>query len=146
MPEIAGECPDIGRDGHLIVIEHHDEFGSAVSGVIHGLIAHAAGHGAVADHGNDGIILSCKVPCAGKAQGQGDGCGGMTCIEQVIFAFLSAREAADSAIGPEGIKLFAASGEQLVGIHLVPDIKDQLVLRKVQHLVEGDCHVHDAEI
>mgnify|MGYP007019925133 CR=1 FL=1 len=38
----------------------------------------------------------------------------------------------------------APPGQQLVGVALMADVKQQLVLREVQHAVQGHCQLHNA--
>ena len=40
----------------------------------------------------------------------------------------------------------APPGQQLVGVALMADVKQQLVLRKVQHAVQGHRQLHNAEV
>ncbi len=52
--EIARHGAGRGRDRHLVVVEDHDQSLAEVACVVHRLIGHAGGHGAVADH-RDGV-------------------------------------------------------------------------------------------
>ena len=56
--------------------------------------------------------------------------------------FAEAREAAELTEGPHAV---AAAGEDLVGVALVSDVPNYLVLGGVEHVVEGDSHFNDSE-
>ena len=55
--ERFGQSAHAGADRHLVVVEDDDEVLLQPAGVVHGLEDHAAGEGAVADHGHDVAIF-----------------------------------------------------------------------------------------
>ena len=54
---MLGNAADVRRDGHSVVVQNHDERLVALTGIVHALVGHAAGHCAVTHQGNDVIIL-----------------------------------------------------------------------------------------
>ena len=68
-----------------------------------------------------------------------------TAPESVVFALGHARKAADAvqpALGPERL---AASGDDLVGVGLVADIPDDLVLRGFEDIMQRRGQLHGPE-
>ena len=51
--EVELQGADVGADGHLVVVEDHDERGAQVPGLVHRLEGDAAGERPVAEHADD---------------------------------------------------------------------------------------------
>ena len=69
----------------------------------------------------------------------------MSDSECVIFAFGTLREAADAVFRAVEPECFAASGDDLMGIGLMADIKDELVRGGIEYIVESDDQFYGAE-
>ncbi len=65
--------------------------------------------------------------------------------EAVVFALGPLGESGETAALAKGADAVAATGEDLVRIGLVADVPDELVLRRVEHMVQGDRQLDDAE-
>ena len=65
--------------------------------------------------------------------------------ERVVFAFGALGEAGQAVAHPQRADAVAAAGEDLVGIGLMADVPDQAVPRRVEHVVQGDRELDDAE-
>src|SRR5690606_38156869 len=65
--------------------------------------------------------------------------------ERIVLALVAAEEAGDAAFLPEGAEAVAPAGQQLVGVGLVPDVPDELVLRGGEDMVQGDGELDRAE-
>ena len=62
-------------DGHIIVVQDHDQALTGLSCLIHGLISHASGYRAVTDNGDHNIIIALQIPARTEAQCRRDlGC------------------------------------------------------------------------
>ncbi len=144
--EVAADRAHIGRDAHLVVIEDNNQPGAAAAGIVHGLVAHAAGERAIAHHGDDMPLLALQIPRAGQAQGGRNGGGGMAGAVGIVLAFLPLGEAGDTLILAQGIHLPAPAGQYLVGIALMPYIKHNFVRGAVKHAVQGDGQFHHAQV
>lgn len=70
----------------------------------------------------------------------------MTGAKSVVNAFIATGKTADALIGPQRFKLIAATGQDLVRIRLVPDIKDNFVPRTVKHLMQCQRKLDNSEI
>ena len=64
--------PDVAGDGHLVVVEDHDEVLAKPAGLVQALVGQARGHGAVADDGHDLVVQMRHVPGRGHAQSRGN--------------------------------------------------------------------------
>ena len=65
--------------------------------------------------------------------------------ERVVFALAALGEAGQSAALAQGADAVAAAGQDLVRIGLVADVPDQPVARGVEHVVQGNGQLDDAE-
>ena len=65
--------------------------------------------------------------------------------ERVVFAFRAFGEAGQAAALAQGADAVAAAGENLVRIGLMADVPDQPVARRVEHIVQRDRQLDDAE-
>ena len=70
----------------------------------------------------------------------------MAGAEYIVLALFSAQKAADASVFADGLELLASSGQQLVGIRLVPDIPDDPIARGVKHVVERDGKFNRSEV
>ena len=69
----------------------------------------------------------------------------MGCAEGVVFALRSLCETGKSASLPQGPDAVAAAGEDLVRIGLMPDVPDEAVVRRVEHVVQRHRKLDDAK-
>ena len=70
----------------------------------------------------------------------------MACVKSVIFTFPALGESAHAAVLTQLIKTALAAAEQLVGIGLVSDIPDHLVLGEIEYPVHGYGQFDHAQI
>ena len=138
LGQVGMDASHVAGDGHVVVVQNNDKVGLPVSGVVEGLVGHAACQGSVADDGNDLIVLSQKVSGLDKAQACRHGGGAVAGIEGVVFRLPSLGKAADAAVLAQIVKAALASAQDLVGIGLVSHVPDQLVFGKVEDPVHGD--------
>ncbi len=143
--KVMGQCPDGGRDRHVVVVQDDDEAFVAGAGVVDGFVSHARAHGAVADDGDDVVRLAFEVAGAGHAQRGRDGRGRMAGAEGVVFAFRAPREARKAAALAQRPDAIAAAGEDLVRIGLVADVPDDAVAGRVEDPMQRDGQFDDAE-
>ncbi len=69
----------------------------------------------------------------------------MAGAERVVRALGAAREAGKAALLAQGPDAVAAAGQHLVRIGLVADVPDQPVVRGVEHGMECNGQLDDAE-
>ena len=140
--EKTGKCPDILGNRHLIVIEDHNQVLVQSPGMVHSFKGNAACHGAVTDHRQHLVLAAIQVTPYRKTGGCRDGGGGMPHIKGIVGRFGTFGKSADPVQCPQGCKTVAAPGQDLVGIGLMPHIPDDLVLRGVEHTMQGDRQLH----
>ena len=133
-------------DSHVVVVENHQQVGPlAGSGVVQPLERQAAGHRAVADHGHDLPPLAPQLGGLGHAERRGNRHRGVPAPEGVVLALGHARKAADASQAPLGPERLAAPRDDLVGVGLVADVPDDLVLGRVIDIVQRGGQLHGAE-
>ena len=69
----------------------------------------------------------------------------MGSAERVELALRSLGEPGKSAALPQRANAVTAAGEDLVRIGLVADVPDQAVLRRIEHVVQCDRQLDDAQ-
>ena len=143
--QIGRHGADRRRDRHLVVVEDDDQPFVAGAGVVHGLVGHASRHRAVADHGDDVVLLAGEIARYRHAEAGGDRGRGMRGAERVVFALRALGEAGQPAALADGAHAVAPAGEDLVRIGLVADVPDQAIIGGVEHVVQRDGQFHDAE-
>ncbi len=116
------------------------------AGVVQGFERHSARHGTVADNGYGlAVLLSVDLCGQSHAQSGGNGGGRVAGAERVVFAFRHFWETADAAVHPLVFELLFSACENLVGVTLVSHIPDQIVVRRVEGVMQGDGEFHDAQ-
>ena len=133
------------RDRHVVVVENDDQPGIHRAGIVHGLVGHARGHGAVADHAHDVVCSTVELARNRHAEAGGDRGGGMRGTERVVFAFRPLGEAGQATALAQGTDAVAPPGQDFVRIALVPDIPDQAVARRFEHVMQGHRELDDPE-
>ena len=66
--------------------------------------------------------------------------------ERVTVALLRAGKARNAVFAAQLGKARAAAGQQLVGVALVADVKQKLVLREIQHAMQGNRQFDYTEV
>ena len=69
----------------------------------------------------------------------------MSHSECIIFAFRTFRESADAVLGAVESECLPTACDDLMGIGLMADVKDDLVLRCVVNIVESDNQFNSSE-
>ena len=144
--QVVGEAADGGRVGALVVVDDDDQRAVLGGGdVVERLPGHAAGEGAVADDGHDVVVLAADLVGLGEAVGPAEHRGGVAVLDDVVLGLGARGVAGEAAPGAQAGEVLAA-GEQLVDVRLVAGVEEDLVLRRVEHPVQGDRQLHDAEV
>ena len=133
-------------DGDAVVVEDDDDVGFGEPHIVEGFESLTACERAVAD---DGDMFAGEVTLHlrrhGHAEGRRNRGGTMTGTEGVVGAFAHLGEAADAAVGAYGLEGFAPTGQNLMGVRLVSYIPDELVVGRVEDIVQGHGEFDGAE-
>ena len=144
--QVVLQCAGGLVDGHVVVIEDHQDVGAfAGPGIVEPFEREAAGHRTVADDGHDLVPLAPHFSSFGHAERRRNRHRGMPAPESVVGALGHARETADAAQQAFGLERLAAPGDNLVGIGLVPHVPDDLVRGRIENVVECGGEFHAAE-
>ena len=92
-----------GSMGNAVVIEDNQHPFTAVSGIGEALIGQTAGERAVADEGDDMVVLPQQGPGPGHAQGHRHRVGGVAGDEGVVDALPGLGEAGEAPEAPQGL-------------------------------------------
>ena len=134
-----------GRDRHVVVVQDHDQAGVHGAGVVHGLVGHAGAHRAVADHRHDVEVGAGEIARPRHAERRRDRGRAVRRAERIVLALGPLGEAGQPAGLAQRPDPVAPAGQDLVGIGLMADIPDQLVLGRVEHVVQRHRQLDDAE-
>ena len=97
--EVARQRADVRRDRHAVVVEDHDERRAEAAGLVDRLERDAAGHRAVADHGDDLAVLA--VAAAHRlldADGVADRGRGVAGAHDVVLGLVDRAERGEAAV------------------------------------------------
>ena len=145
--EVARQRADVGRDRHAVVVEDHDDRRAEAAGLVDRLERDAAGHRAVADHGDDLAVLAVaaahRLLDADRVADRGRGVAG---AHDVVLGLVDRAERREAAVLADRAELVAAAGEDLVRVGLVADVPEDLVARRVEQRVQRDGDLARAEV
>ena len=146
LGQILGQTADISVDAHLVVVQDNEHPGLAVTKVIDGFVCQTAGKRSVTDHCDDIVIILVEVSGSCHADGGRDRSGAVTGIERIVIRLVDARETRHTALLAKCIELVESTGKKLIGIGLVTDVKNDLVLCIIEYGQQGDSQFDHAEI
>ena len=132
-------------NGHVVVVQDHEKVRLRGTGVVQTLPGEPPREGTVADEGHRALLGAGEAGRLGKAEGRRDGRGGVPGAERVVRALVPLGEAADAVAGAVPLERVAPPGQDLVGVGLVPDVEDELVLGRVEHGVQAHDELHGAQ-
>ena len=144
--QVVGEPSDVGRDGHLVVVEYHQQIGVHVGRMVEGFEGHAGTDRPVADNRHHPAGLPARAGGHRHAECGADGGAGVAGAEGVVGALGDLGETGDAAPLAQAGHLPAPAGEDLVGIALVAHVPHQPVLWGVVDVVEGDGQLHHPQV
>ena len=147
LRQIAVERAHRRADGHVVVVEHHQQARVALdAGVVERLEGHARRHGAVADDGHGLAVLALLPRRQRHAQRRRDAGGRVRGAEGVVRALVAARKARHAAQLAQRGHARAPAGEDLVRIGLVAHVPHQPVVRGVEDGVQRDRQLDGAQV
>jgi len=140
-----GQAAHVGRNGHAVVVEDHAHGRTQMARVIQGLVGHARGRTAVADHRHHLAILA-GAPCGlGHTQGRRDRGARVPGSEDVVGTLAAAQEAAGPIRLLDATQRFEPAGQGLVAVALMAHVPHHAVVRGVEDVVERHGELHGAE-
>ena len=117
-----------------------------MAGVVERLKRHAAGHRAVPDDGDGLGIDAADGVALGNAERRRNRVAAVSGDDGVMGTLGRLHKAGQPLGLPQGVKKRPAPGQQLVGIALVPHVKDDAVLRRVKNAVDGHRQLDHPEV
>jgi hypothetical protein len=144
--EILVQRSHVRRDGHLVVVQHHDHIAVRMTRVVERLEREPARHRAIADDRHHFVLLaeevaSCRHPARGRDRGRS-----VTRTERVVLRLVPLQKAGKPVLPADGWERFVAAGQDLVRIRLVTDIPNQEVGRCLEDPMKCNRQLHRAQI
>ena len=122
--QIIAHCADVFGNRHLVVVQHNDHLLMQCACIIQRLERHAACHRAVTDNRYDIIVLALQVTRCRHAERCRNRRTRMAGAKRVMLAFTALWKAGKTAILPERWELLSASGDNLMNICLMANVKN----------------------
>jgi hypothetical protein len=142
LAQIAAHRADGRGDGHVVVVEDHEQPAPLGPRIVQRLVGHARGDRAVADDG-DGVARGlAHVAPHGEAQRGRDRGGTVRRAERVVLALRPLGETRDAAALAQPVHAVPPPGQDLVRIALVADVPDQLVEGRAEDRVQRHGQFH----
>ena len=114
--------------------------------MVQSLERHAGGHRAISHDTHHFMLLTQLLPGFHHPERRRDPSAGVARVEGVEDALLPLAEPAQSAKLPECVKLLTATGQQLVRIGLIAGIPDDLIVRRIEEIVQCDRQFDNPQI
>ena len=144
--EVILQRPDVGVNGHAVVVEHDQHVGVLGATVVEALEGQPCGHGAVPDDGHVlGVFRPVVAAAHGHAKGSADACAAVAHAEGVVFTFTPLRETRQALVLAVGVEFLPTAGEDFVAVRLVADVPHDLVFRRVEDVVQRHGQFHDPQ-
>ena len=132
-------------DGHIVVIEHHQQILVQGPGLVEGLEGHTSTHGTIPDHRHHLTRLALLLGGNRHAQSCADGGTGVAGTEGIVFALAAPRKPGQTILMTQTGHLIPSPGQDLVWIGLVPHIPDQPVPGCVEDVMQRDGQFHHTQ-
>ena len=134
------------RQRHLLVVVQHDNHVRVEEpGVVHRLVGHASGDGTVTDHGDAAVVPVLSVPAHGHAQRRRDARRAVSRPKRVVRRLGPLGESREPSRLTNRRHFIAPARQNLVNVRLVTHVKDDLVVRRVEHVVQRHGQLHHAQ-
>ena len=133
-------------DGHLVIVENDDKVAVQFTSNIQTFKRLAAGHGSVADNGDDVFLAAHDVASLCQAKRQADGRGSVADFEEVMRGLGGISVRRHRVVKRRIHVCLLAVGEHLVGICLVRDIVNDMVNGRIEHGMKSDSCLDDAKV
>lgn len=156
VPSLAPGAAQLGKppveaavvlgDGHLVVVDHHDEVAAQLGRSVESLEGLPARERAVADDGNDVLRATHDVTGLGQAQSQAHRGRGVPHLEEVVVRLVRIAVGRDVVVVLGREERLLAARQHLVGVGLVGHVEDEAVSRGVEDRVEGYRRLDKAEV
>ena len=136
---------DISVNGNIIIVQYDEQVSLAGSGIVQSLECETACKRAVTYQCHRLMILSLHLSCFGKAKRCRNGSRRVSYTESVVLALRTFRETADSVFCPISFEGLTTSRNDLMGISLMTNIENDLILRGIIHIMQSDDKFYSTE-
>ena len=139
------DSSDILVDGYVVVVDYDKQVAFADAGIVQPFESQPSRKRSIPYEGYGlcpGPSELCRLR---QPECGGYGCGGMSCPEDIISAFLPAREAADAIFHTVFLEKLFPPGKYLVRVCLMSHIEYDIVFRCVIDIVQPDDKLHRPE-
>ena len=130
---------------HLVIVQDHQHIGALMTGMRQRFKGHTTGDGAVAYDGDDLAINALVLGGQCHPHRSRNAGRGVANTEGVIGALGTLWEPGQALKLSHAVHAIAPASQNLVRIGLVPDVPDNAIVRRVEHVVKCHGQFHHAQ-
>ena len=145
LKQVVVKAARIAVDGLVVIVQDHQQVGTADPGIVQAFKSEASRKGAVANERDHLMPEALELGGLSQTKCRRNGSGRMAGAEAVVLALRAAGETAESVFGAVLAELLPAAGKNLVGVGLMPDVEYDFVFGAVEHIMEADYQFHCAQ-
>ena len=145
LRQIGAHRADGRRDRHVVVVQDDNQPGVHRARVVHGLVRHAGAHRAIADHGDDVVVVAGQIARHRHAKASRDRGRAVRGAERVVLALRPARKTAEPTALTQRASTRPPAGQDLVRIGLMADVPQDQIARRVEDMVQRHGKLDDAQ-
>ena len=143
---MARHTAHIFIDGHFIIIKDNNHRLAAFRCVAQTLVNHAARGCSVTQKGNNLVIMLLQGARPCHTQRNRHRAGSVTGHKRIAIALGRLWKSSNAAVGAQCIKIRPATGQQLMHIRLVTNIKYQAVCFSIKYSLDRHCQLYNTQI
>ena len=133
-------------DAHVVIVEDNEHIVRLVGGIVESLESQTATHGTIADDSHDVPVFFLLLHGSHRhAERSRDGVAGMATGKRVVLALIGRGERAQPAKLAVCLEKVAASGEDFMGVCLMPHVPHDAVVGRAEHIVQGHGEFYHTE-
>ena len=144
--QVASHRAHVAVDGPLVVVQHHNHALGLLSDVVHRFKRNAVGECGISGNGDHMLMAAGQVASHGHSQRCRKSGACVARAVAIVLALSAQHKAVQAARLANGIESIDAAGQQFVHVGLVAHVKKNPVFRRVEHRVQRDRKLHNAEI
>ena len=145
LGEIGRQSAGVVANRHLVVIQDDQHIRAFMARVSQRLESHAASDRAVSNDGNDLAVDTLFLCRQGHTHGRGDAGRGVTYAEGVEGALGALGKPGQAIELSHAVHAIAPSGQNFVGVGLVPDIPHDAIVGGIENMVQRHRQFDDTQ-
>ena len=143
--QVLAEVTHVRRNAHLVVVQDDGHVLLREPRVVDGFVSHTARHGAVTDHCHHTVLVLKMVACHSKTQGCRNRGRRVPGAVAVVLAFVPLQKSGNATLLAKRFEAVKTPRQKLMHIGLVSHVPHNLVVRSVEHVMQGKRQFHHTQ-